>query len=377
MGLRSKCMVPPLSTLRPGELPTGHSFPMTQDHLPVVSAIIPARNEEQNIARAVRSLTIQTDVLEIIVVDDQSQDQTPEILAELSRQYAKLRVLRLERLPIGWLGKPHAAAAGARLASGGWLLFTDADTEHRPGSLSQLRERAERESVDLLSISPGQRMETWWEKGVIPLVYTQLARLYPFDEVNDPHSPSAAANGQYILIRRNTYEAIGGHEAVRNEVLEDVELARRVKSMGGKILFLPGTEWVETRMYRTFAEMWRGWTKNLFLLYGRRSGNILKAALELMLEWAPGVLLLGLDIALMIDWRNGIFYVAIACLLAHCAVLRTYSRQFRRLGFPVGIAFHFWVGAPLFVLLLINSFRAYRSGVVEWKGRTYSVKEVA
>jgi len=350
---------------------------MTQDPLPVVSAIIPARNEGPNIARAVRSLAIQTDVLEIIVVDDQSQDQTPEILAELSRQYAKLRVLRLERLPTGWLGKPHAAAAGARLASGDWLLFTDADTEHRPGSLSELRERAERESADLLSISPGQRMETWWEKGVIPLAYTQLARLYRFDEVNDPRSPAAAANGQYILIRRNIYNAIGGHEAVRHEVLEDVELARRVKSAGGKILFLPGAEWAETRMYRSFEDMWRGWTKNLFLLYGRRSGNILKTTIELTLEWIPGALLLGLDIALLVNWQNWIFYTATACLLAHCAVLWTYSRQLRRLGFPAGIAFHFWVGAPLFVLLLINSFRAYRSGVVEWKGRTYSVKEVA
>jgi glycosyltransferase involved in cell wall biosynthesis len=350
---------------------------MTQDHQPAVSAIIPARNEGPNIARAVQSLAIQTDIREIIVIDDQSQDQTAEILAELALRCEKLRVLRLDHLPVGWLGKPHAAAAGARLASGDWLLFTDADAEHRPGSLTELRERAERESADLLSISPRQRVETWWGKGVIPLVYTQLARLYRFAEVNDPRSSAAAANGQYILIRRSTYESIGGHEAVRNEVLEDVELARRVKSMGGKILFLPGTEWVETRMYRTFAEMWRGWTKNLFLLYGRCSGNILKAVLELMLEWAPGVLLLGLDIALMIDWHDWIFYVAIACLLTHCTVLWTYRRQLQRLRFPAELAFHFWIGAPLFVLLLLNSYRAYQRGAVEWKGRTYSVKEVA
>src|SRR5512143_1345701 len=241
-----------------------------------VSVIIPARNEEANIARAVRSAACQPGVREIIVVDDASTDRTGEILEGLKREIATLRVLRVDALPEGWTGKSHAAATGARASAADWLLFADADTEPKPGSLAALLEKAEAEHADLLSISPGQVTETWWEKSVIPLVYVYLAKLYRFEDVSNPDSPAAAANGQYLLIRREAYERIGGHEAVRREILEDVELARRVKSSGGRLLFLPGAEWAETRMYHTFGAMWQGWTKNLYLLYGRNPARILR-----------------------------------------------------------------------------------------------------
>src|SRR5208337_735891 len=167
-----------------------------------VSVIIPARNEEVNIARVVRSLANQQGIREILVVDDQSLDRTGEILAALEVEIPLLRTLRVESLPQGWLGKTHAAAMGARAATGDWLLFTDADTEHLAGSLAELVQRAEDERADLLSVSPGQETPTWWEKSVIPFVYVKLASLFHFEEVSDPHSPVAAANGQYTLVRR-------------------------------------------------------------------------------------------------------------------------------------------------------------------------------
>src|SRR5574337_455378 len=166
-----------------------------------VSVIIPARNEEANIARAVRTVAGQKGIREILVVDDQSTDRTGEILESLKGEVAGLRTIRLDALAEGWLGKTHAVATAAREAYGEWLLFTDADTEHLPGSLAALLELAELEHADLLSVSPGQLTPTWWEKAVIPLVYVNLARLYRFEEVSDPHSPAAAANGQYLLIR--------------------------------------------------------------------------------------------------------------------------------------------------------------------------------
>ena len=180
-----------------------------------VSVIIPARNEEANIARVVRSVASQEGVREILVVDDQSSDGTPAILEGMKRELPMLRVMRVESLPAGWTGKAHALAMGAREAAGDWLLFTDADTEHRPGSLKALLERAERDSADLLSVSPGQRVLTWWEKSVIPLVYAHLARLYRFEDVSNPESAAAAANGQYLLIRREAYERAGGYQALR------------------------------------------------------------------------------------------------------------------------------------------------------------------
>ncbi|MGH9471011.1 MAG: glycosyltransferase [Terriglobia bacterium] len=346
--------------------------------LPVVSAIVPARHEELNIATAVSSLARQPELREIIVVDDQSQDHTPEILAKLQKECAILRVRRIDDLPQGWTGKAHAAAEGAKLASGAWLLFTDADTVHYFGSLAALLARAEIEHADLLSISPGQRAETWWEKAVIPLVYIQLSRLYRFEDVSDPASPAAAANGQYILIRRSIYDRIGGHAAVRAAILEDVELARRVKSAGGKLLFLPGAEWAKTRMYRTFGEMWRGWTKNLFLLYGGSASRIIRAVAELMfIEWFPRLLMIPVLLYFLLNPSPA--WIRILIIL--CAALLlwrgwNYSRQLKRLGFPSRFAEFIWAGAPLLSALLLNSLWAYRrGGSIQWKGRSYPAKE--
>ena len=344
-----------------------------------VSVIIPARNEEANIERAVRSVASQTGVpLEVIVVDDQSGDRTGEILEGLKTEIPSLRVLRTDSLPEGWLGKTHSLAVGAREASGAWLLFTDADTEHLPGSLSELVERAEQEHVDLLSLSPGQLTPTWWEKAVIPLVYVWLAKHYSFDEVNDPGSKAAAANGQYILIRREAYDRVGGHQAVRAEILEDVALATRVKRSGGRILFTPGAKWVQTRMYRTFSALWEGWTKNLYLLGGGSSRAILGAVAAIALvDLLPvlGLLLipfvprLGGPAALL----TGLYCVALASIFVWR--FEIYRRRLRELGFSPNLAIYDWPGAALMAALLLNSLRVHRwSGHVEWKGRGYSTK---
>jgi glycosyltransferase involved in cell wall biosynthesis len=342
-----------------------------------VSVIIPARNEEANIARVVRSLAAQQSWREILVVNDHSQDRTAEILEGLKAKTPGLRVIPTDDLPAGWTGKSYAAATGARAASGEWLLFTDADTEHQPGSLAVLLERAEREGVDLLSLSPGQTTHTVWERAVIPLIYTQLARLYRFEDVSDPASPAAAANGQYVLIRRTAYDRAGGHEAVRGAILEDVELARRVKSTGGRLLFLPGAQWVHTRMYGSFSEMWRGWTKNLYLLYGRDVARMLAALSELwLLDLAPALAFLWLALA----WALGVgdMWTGLAALAFFLlAMLRewNYARALARLGFDPRLASFQTTGAALLGLLLLNSARAYSlGGKIEWKGRLYPTK---
>ena len=339
-----------------------------------VTAIIPARNEEANIARVVRSVAAQEGILEILVVDDQSQDRTGEILNGLKAEIPALRTVRIDSLPEGWTGKSYAVTAAARMAAGEWLLFTDADTEHLPGSLAALLERAESEGADLLSVSPGQRTPTWWEKAVIPLVYVHLAGLYRFEDVSNPHSPAAAANGQYVLIRREAYERAGGHEAVRGEILEDVELARRVKASGGRLLFLPGAAWVQTRMYQSFFDMWRGWTKNLYLLYAMSLTRMFRTVLEVwLIDVLPtaGFLVLCALVAL---GRGGVATIlaTVGCFVI--AVLRQwrYSQALDRIGFEPRLASFQVLGAGLFGLLLLSSVRAYCwGGKVEWKGREY------
>lgn len=342
-----------------------------------VSVIIPARNEEENIERAVRSVAQQKYVAEIVVVDDQSEDRTGEILERLKGEIRSLRVIRADALPAGWTGKAHALATGTRDAASDWLLLTDADSEHLAGSLEVLLARAENENVDLLSLSPGQLTPSSWEKAVIPLIFAHLSRRFPFDAVNDPGSPVAAANGQYILIRRTMYERVGGHAAVCGEILEDVALARRVKAAHGKLLFLPGAAWVETRMYGAFGEMWRGWTKNLFLLFGGEASTVLARATALwFFDLLPTVLFVGLCIALVAG-RGGTAAVlgAVGCFLIALVRQWKYGQALERIGFDPNLASYQIPGAALLGILLLNSARAHCwRGRVNWKGREYSTK---
>jgi chlorobactene glucosyltransferase len=341
--------------------------------------LIPARNEAGNIARSVRSVAQQPEVSEIIVVDDHSEDETPAILESLKDEIPRLRTLRVGEPPEGWLGKTHALADGAREATGNWLLFTDADTAHEPGSLAELLEQARLERADLVSLSPRQETPTWWEKAIIPFVYVELAKRYRFEEVNDPDSGSAAANGQYLLIRRAVYESAGGHEAVRDEILEDVALARRVKELGRRILFLPGARWAATRMYRSFGEMWDGWRKNLYLLWGSSLPDTLVAFTRVWLfEVAPPLAFL-FGLAMAASEPSAVAAgLALGCLAVVAIRRFTYGRALKRLGFAPDLLNYEFLGAALFSLLLIDSLAAHRwAGSVRWKGRVYSTRKPA
>lgn len=348
--------------------------PMASSREDRVSALIPARNEAATIARAVRSVAAQPEVTEIIVVDDRSEDGTVEVLDAMREEIRRLRTLRVGNPPAGWTGKSNALAAGAHEATGNWLLFTDADTDHRAGSLAEVLERARSERADMISLSPGQETATWWEKAAIPFAFVELARRFRFSEVNDPKSNAAAANGQYILIRRAAYESIGGHEALHGEILEDVALARRLKSAGRRIVFLPGAQWVSTRMYRSFADMWLGWRKNLYLLWGRSPVGVLAAFARIwFLYVAPPIgCVLGLGAAAA---GAGADFAAfgLGCLAGVGLGRHFYSRALKRIGFAAELANYLVPGAALFSLMLIDSMVAHRwLGSVSWKGREYS-----
>src|SRR5580704_11000293 len=229
-----------------------------------VSVIVPARNEEACLGACLQSLAGQAGVsFEIIVVDDGSTDRTAEIV----RSFHGVRVVSPGPLPPGWTGKNNALVAGAKDARGEWLLFTDADTVHRAGSLARSMAEVRERGVALLSYSPEQEVHGIWGKAVMPVIFAELASTYRPSEVSDPASPAAAANGQYILISREAYDAVGGHTVIATSLLEDVALARAVKASGRKIFFRYGGDAVRTRMYRSFAQLKEGWTKNLALLF--------------------------------------------------------------------------------------------------------------
>ncbi|MBI1956425.1 MAG: glycosyltransferase [Acidobacteria bacterium] len=335
--------------------------------LPTVSVVVPARNEEGNIADCVRSLLAQGEGVEIIVANDGSQDRTAEVVRQLAAHAPQLTLLEVPPLPEGWIGKNHALEAGVKQARGEWLLFTDADTRHAPEKLPAVVERAEREGLDLISFSPRQEVHSWWEKAVIPQVYRALAKLYPYERVNDPSDSVAAANGQYILIRKEVYMALGGHRAIRDAVLEDVELARRAKQAGYRIWFGSGVGVVSTRMYSRFQQMWEGWTKNLFLLYRRDRRAIGRArrtlAFRYLLPALAGLLLFVLGSGAA---SNGGLAFLSYVVWEHVR----YGQELPR-G-QKGAAALLLPGAALFLLLLWNSERHYRrQRGIEWKGRHY------
>lgn len=333
------------------------------DSHPTVSAIVPARNEEATIAAAIESLAAQPEIKEIIVINDQSTDGTAGALQQLSLRYAQLRVIETKDLPVGWVGKNHAASLGAAQATGDWLLFTDADGVHLPGSTAHALADAAQTGAGLVSYSPEQETRTWWEKALIPFVYTRLSHKYFYDEVSHPDSPAAAASGQYLLIRRQEYVRIGGHAAVAGEVLEDVALARLAKQAGVRLHFASGHGIMRVRMYRTFGAMWQGWTKNLYPLIGGTSRAV-GSELFRVVPWIP---LLVLPLA-MVHLIWGVLGVA---LLAgrHAA----YAADLRRNRFPAGLALYYLPGVALYAVALLNSEWRYALGSVAWKGREYPV----
>ena len=339
----------------------------------MVSVIIPARNEEASIVRVVESVAIELDVGEVIVVNDNSTDRTAQILAELRPRHRKLRVLEAGPLPEGWVGKNHAAARGAAEAAGDWLLFTDADTYHYPGSARRALIDAVDHDAVLVSYSPEQEFGTWWERALIPFVYCRLALAFSFERVNDPGQPDAAANGQFLLVLRDAYEAVGGHAAVASEILEDVALARRVKKGGYGIYFTAPIGVVRTRMYRSFMAMWRGWTKNLYPLVGGNPSSLLLELAEAFPLAEIGLLLVGL--LYLLGARSRLLTPAI-CVFAGVILARhvAFASALYRNLYPTGYIKYYEVGTVLYNLALIESWWRTTRGRVVWKGRAYAAK---
>lgn len=330
---------------------------------PSVTAIVPARNEEAVIATCLESLALQPEIAEILVVNDQSTDKTAEIVRRLMTTIPHLRLLETQDVPAGWVGKNNAVFLGAQEAKTPWLLFTDADAELLPCAIARAQQTAQDHTAALVSFSPEQITEKWYEKALIPFVYNRLAKHFSYDDVNNPASPAAAANGQFLMIRRDAYEAIGGHASVSAEVLEDVAIAKRAKAAGFRLWFGSGQGIVRVRMYRSFRAMWQGWKKNLYLLVGGTPRAMFRE-LEFTIPWvAIAVLLIGIKVPL-------------AMFLGVCLLLLrqfTYGLEITRNQYPSKFIIYYVPAVALYAGVLWASYRSYARGKVEWKGREVPV----
>jgi glycosyltransferase involved in cell wall biosynthesis len=330
-----------------------------------VSIIVPARNEEANLATCLESLVAQTDIrYEIIVVDDDSTDRT----AEIARSFPNVKVIPAGPLPETWTGKNNAMSAGAKIAKGNWLLFTDADTVHAPGSLARAVAEAEQQGAALLSYSPAQEVHGFWERAVMPVIFAELATTYPPQAVNDPASPIAAANGQFLMISREAYDAVSGHTTISADLLEDVALARLVKRSGRKIFFRYAPDAVRTRMYRSFAQLREGWTKNLALLFPR------PRALA-FLRTAEFLLIVGNLSAAIWAKFSGRPNLTLQTALLTVILSGWFAMRIRKAHFPALPSLASICGLLVFAYLLLRSANLHGNTGVVWKGRAYTPRQ--
>jgi len=343
---------------------------------PLVSVIVPARNEEACLERCLRSLVSQQGVpFELIVVNDGSMDRTAEIAENFAHindcpaippnsYLVSAEAIDARPLPSGWTGKANAVFTGALRAHGEWLLFTDADTEHRPNSLARAVAEARSQGADVLSYSPEQEVHGLAERALMPVIFSDLAMTYKPAEVSDSSCTAAAANGQYLLISRETYDAVGGHASVAGDLLEDVALARVVKRSGRKLFFRFGGDQVRARMYRGWQQLREGWTKNLALLFA----NPERLALKRLVEFAVMALTPMLAAFAYLSGRGTL--AVVAGLVAAVAIANFYLR-IRRAHFDALSTLLAFFGGPLFAYVLLSSVESRRANLVWWKGRSY------
>lgn len=346
---------------------------------PLVSILIPARNEEHTIARCLDGILNQTyGTYEIIVVDDNSTDATPDILAHYATKQATMRVVAGTPLPPSWAGKCHACQQAAAVAQGEWLLFLDADTMPQPELVAALLTHAYRWQLDMVTVFAFMELGSFWERIILPPFGALLNTIFPFERINAPDAQpeEIIANGQCIFVRRTAYEMIGGHSAVANEVIEDVMLARALKQAGFRIGALQGQPHViRVRMYTNGREVVEGLTKNAVAGYnsgGSRSvwGGMRMFALTLL----PWCLLAWGFVLLIIYGTIQAWAVTVHGMVVTCISMLFWSIFLRqRYALPWYYAILWPFGLLCYGAITIRSLWKILSGRgVIWKGRTYA-----
>lgn len=341
---------------------------------PGVSVVIPARDEGRNIERCARSVLASTyPALEVIVVDDHSSDGTGDIARALAEHDPRLRVVTPAALPGDWFGKQWACAAGAAVATGEILLFTDADTEHAPDLIPRAVNAMRERGADLLSVAGAQELGTFWERVVQPQLFVMLlARYGGTERVSTSTRPSEViANGQCIFVRRDAYEAMGGHAAVRDKVAEDLALAQRFVSHGRRIALLTGLAQLSTRMYTSLGEIVRGWVKNVYA-GGREAvpcGALGRAAYPALLLAVP---LFGLaPIVALVAGLGGFGSTTVVLwgLVCVACAMMFWCAFYRLAGLPIWYGALYPLGLALVLYIVVAALGRGRR--VAWKGRTY------
>ncbi len=328
---------------------------------PFVSVLIPARNEEKKIKTCMESLLLQDyPSFEIHVLDDESTDYTADIVKEMAGRDSKIHFHSGEALPEGWTGKNWACHQLSQYAQGEIFIFTDADNRYEPEAITRTIGGMQQYQLGMLSVFPQQITYTFFEKLIVPIVDLILYSLLPLWLTYYTRSPHvAAANGQWIAFRREVYEKIGGHQAVRHKIVEDVELSRLTKRSGIKMLTEAGTGMVYGHMYHSMREVWEGFSKNFFGLVSNKTIPFLIILASLiMISIVPYLLLI----------TSQFFMTALAAIILNLLWRSVLAIRFKH-SFLYGVILH-PLSIMLAVLIGLNSLRQVKKGQITWKNRS-------
>ena len=338
---------------------------------PRISVCVPARNEERGVEACLQSLLNQDySNFEVIVIDDHSTDSTPDIMQALAQEYSHLKVLEGINLPEDWLGKPFALHQAFKVSQGEYLLFTDADLVFKSTALNTAVHVMRERKLDVLTLMPKAEFGSFWEQAVQPVIFGFIASLTRFRNVNDPGHKSAMGFGAFLMFRRAAYEKIGGHEAVKADVLEDVLIAKCAKRAGLKLFVADGKQLFSIRMYFGLKEIWFGWQKNMFFAMKE---SVLKAtynvAVVLGFVFTPYIIL-AINIFEQIGWL-WIGMAMVGVVLVSAAAYKTCDEM----GLHRNNAVLFPMGALVMAAIMANSmFHTLVRKKTKWRGRIYPVK---
>jgi len=335
----------------------------------LVTVMIPARNEEKVIEKCLRSLMSQDyPEMEVILYNDQSTDQTGLIADRLAKEDPRIQVFHGTHLPAGWVGKTHGCHQMSCKAKGRWYLFGDSDTVYEPDAISRALATAEEKKLEFLSFFPRFDNYSLGEKIFLPFFYFYLYAFCPLARITSSLNPQiVAANGSFILIKQSLYQSIGGHEAVKDKVLEDVLMARHIKSLGHKAGYGDGSTLYSVHMYDNIKSIWEGFSKNAFALFSWNyfttiafvtAGFLFCVAPFILLFWG---LAIGNSIVLILN------LIIVALYLVTLALINIHLKQgfWSVLLFPV-------CAAMSFVVIINSMFRVATGKGLTWKGRSYA-----
>lgn len=346
------------------------------DNAPRVAVIIPARNEEHNIAACLKGILGQrypAAKVEVLVVDDHSTDRTVSVAQALAQAHPQTRVVSAPQLPPRWIGKSHACwfGANAARAEAEWLCFLDADVEAEPSLLASALAAARAERLDLLSLAPRQRLESFAERLVMPCGIYLLGFIQDLKKRQSSREDDVTATGQFMLIQRSTYQAVGGHAAICTAICEDFALAQLIKRSGGKVVLRDGRQLLRTRMYAGWQTLWPGLAKNLVHTLGGPAATVITATIAIVLAWAAWLMPLAYGFGCAQEGADSCVALAPA-LLGSAAVFGLHLAGAAYFGIPAWYGLVFPLGYAAGALIALDSLRRRLTGHITWKGRTYS-----